>query len=259
MDGDAPARRAPASGARDGDPLGRVFPGRLRGGAGWSGYATDPLVARWGVGRAGMLLGLIWGLWHVVPYLQADPSVAWIFWYGFVETVALRVLIVWLHRSAGRSVWAAALFHATVNLSFFAFPNGGSHMERFLLDTVLAVAEKGESPVPILLLGLDQGALLALSLACVWPETVSGVAAIGGYLPEIPGWVPDDRPLHGMPVLLVHDPEYPEVSPALQQKTEETLIAKGAQVTVRSVARARQLHPPLAYLLNEWMEIVRSR
>ncbi|NMA70323.1 MAG: hypothetical protein GX961_00170 [Firmicutes bacterium] len=132
-------------------------------------------------------------------------------------------------------------------------------MERFLLDTVLAVAEKGESPVPILLLGLDQGALLALSLACVWPETVSGVAAIGGYLPEIPGWVPDDRPLHGMPVLLVHDPEYPEVSPALQQKTEETLIAKGAQVTVRSVARARQLHPPLAYLLNEWMEIVRSR
>src|SRR5690606_4460323 len=112
---------------------------------------------------------------------------------------------------------------------------------------------------PILLLGLDQGALLALSLACVWPETVSGVAAIGGYLPEIPGWVPDDLPLHGMPVLLVHDPEYPEVSPALQQKTEETLIAKGAQVTVRSVARARQLHPPLAYLLNEWMEIVRSR
>lgn len=106
---------------------------------GWSGYATDPLVARWGVGRAGMLLGLIWGLWHVVPYLQADPSVAWIFWYGFVETVALRVLIVWLHRSAGRSVWAAALFHATVNLSFFAFPNGGSHYDTRLAGLLVAL------------------------------------------------------------------------------------------------------------------------
>src|SRR5690606_13830659 len=52
---------------------------------------------------------------------------------------ALRVLIVWLHRSAGRSVWAAALFHATVNLSFFAFPNGGSHYDPCLAGLLVAL------------------------------------------------------------------------------------------------------------------------
>ncbi|MEU1631105.1 CPBP family glutamic-type intramembrane protease [Streptomyces sp. NPDC020096] len=36
---------------------------------GWSGYATDPMLRRWGLLTTGVLLGGFWGLWHVVPLL----------------------------------------------------------------------------------------------------------------------------------------------------------------------------------------------
>lgn len=106
---------------------------------GWSAYATDPLVEQWGITRAGIMLGLVWGLWHVVPYLQAGRSLEWIVWCGLVETVSLRVLIVWLYRSAGRSVLAAALFHGTVNLTFFSFPNNGSHYDPRVVGLLVAL------------------------------------------------------------------------------------------------------------------------
>jgi hypothetical protein len=35
--------------------------------------------------------------------------------------VALRVLIVWLYNNTGKSIFAAALFHATTNVSGITF------------------------------------------------------------------------------------------------------------------------------------------
>lgn len=127
-------------------------------------------------------------------------------------------------------------------------------LEQFLLETVEEATAESEAAPPIVLLGLDQGALLALSLACVWPELVSGVAAVGGYLPDIPGWEREDRPLGGMSVLLVHDPDSASVPAALQQKTEAELRARGAHVAVHRLAGARQLPPALTELVNAWME-----
>ena len=49
-------------------------------------------------------------------------------WWA-LGTVASRVLMTWLYNTAGRSVFAAALFHSTVNLSWQMFPNNGSHWD----------------------------------------------------------------------------------------------------------------------------------
>lgn len=166
-----------------------------------------------------------------------------------------RPAVVYGRHTKGRSWYA---MQGLVQPEPTSFGDSLVEMEQFLLDTVQELRGRGETLPPILLLGLDQGALLALSLACVWPETVSGVAAICGYLPEIPGWVHDDRSLNGLPVLLVHDPEDLEVPPSFQQQTEEELMAKGARVTVHRVSKARQLPPSLAHLLNEWTETVVS-
>lgn len=88
---------------------------------GWSGYATDPLQERSGALRAGILVGVVWAVWHFVPLIQAHRTLAWIAWWSLF-TVALRILIVWIYNNTGKSVFAAALFHAISNVCTVLFP-----------------------------------------------------------------------------------------------------------------------------------------
>jgi membrane protease YdiL (CAAX protease family) len=37
---------------------------------GWSGYAIDPMQARYGALRAAILLGIVWAVWHIVAMVQ---------------------------------------------------------------------------------------------------------------------------------------------------------------------------------------------
>jgi uncharacterized protein len=63
---------------------------------GWTGYATDPLQERWNALRAGIILGTVWAVWHITPFLQAHYTPIWV--AGQCETsVLLRVLIVWIY------------------------------------------------------------------------------------------------------------------------------------------------------------------
>ena len=97
------------------------FAGAICEEIGWSGYATEPLQERFGALRAGLLLGAIWAVWHFVPLLEAHRSPAWIAWWSLF-TVALRVLIVWIYNNTGKSVFAAALFHAASNACTVLLP-----------------------------------------------------------------------------------------------------------------------------------------
>lgn len=95
---------------------------------GWSGYATEPLVARFGRFGGTLLLGAVWALYHVVPLLQAHRSLAWIGWWAF-GTLALRFIIVWFYLNAGRSVLVASLVHMTGNVAWQLFPVHGSYFD----------------------------------------------------------------------------------------------------------------------------------
>ena len=106
---------------------------------GFSGYATDPLQARWGPFVAAIIIGVVWAGWHVVALVQAHRPPAWIAWWA-VGTVASRVLIVWLYTSTGRSVAAASLYHAMSNLSWQLFPNRGSHFDPQVNALLLVLA-----------------------------------------------------------------------------------------------------------------------
>jgi hypothetical protein len=87
---------------------------------GWTGYATDPMQAQWGALRASVVLGVIWATWHFVPLLQMGRSPEWIAWWTLF-TVATRVLIVWIYNHAGRSVFAATLYHTVSNVCTVTF------------------------------------------------------------------------------------------------------------------------------------------
>jgi len=93
---------------------------------GWSGYAIDRLQARQSALLAALILGVIWAAWHVVPLRQANRANDWIAWWC-LATVALRVLHTWLYNNSGKSVFGAAVFHASTNVSWQLFPNHGSH------------------------------------------------------------------------------------------------------------------------------------
>lgn len=84
---------------------------------GWMGYAIDRMQQRWSALRASVLLGLVWAGFHLVPLVQHGRSLGWIAWWC-LSTVALRVLVVWLYNNTAKSVFAAALFHAMINLSY---------------------------------------------------------------------------------------------------------------------------------------------
>jgi membrane protease YdiL (CAAX protease family) len=102
---------------------------------GWSGYALDPLQDRLGVFKASLLLGIVWAIWHAIPYLQTHNPLAWVLWQS-LSAVAIRILIVWIYNNTGRSVFAAILFHDMTNLSWALFPNYGSGYDPFVTGVI---------------------------------------------------------------------------------------------------------------------------
>ncbi|CAN5124407.1 hypothetical protein BH11PSE10_BH11PSE10_09810 [soil metagenome] len=114
------------------------FVGALGEELGWSGYVLDPLQRRWNAFQAGLILGVVGVAWHLVPLLFVmHRGPAWIAWWC-LYAVAFRVLVVWLFNNTGGSVFAVALFHATLNLSFMLFPVNGSHFDMRLGGIVMA-------------------------------------------------------------------------------------------------------------------------
>ena len=44
------------------------FIGAISEEIGWSGYAIDPLQDKYGALKASIILGIIWTIWHIIPY-----------------------------------------------------------------------------------------------------------------------------------------------------------------------------------------------
>ena len=104
---------------------------------GWSGYALESMQARWGALGASVLLGLVGIAWHLTPLLQMGRTPTWIAWWC-AYALAFRIFTVWLYNNTGKSVFAAVLFHATLNLSYALFPVYGSHFDMRLAALVMA-------------------------------------------------------------------------------------------------------------------------
>jgi uncharacterized protein len=94
---------------------------------GWTGYATEPLQQQSGILGAGITIGAVWALWHLVPWWlgQAHP-LTWVCGQT-LATIAMRIVMGWIYAFGGRSLLLAVLFHTMINTSYSLFPNGGSH------------------------------------------------------------------------------------------------------------------------------------
>ncbi len=107
---------------------------------GWTGYVTDPLQDRSNALQASLVLGLVWAGWHIVALVQVGRAANWIVWWS-LYTVAQRVILVWLYNNTRKSVFAATVYHAMMNLAWQLFPINGSFWDpRITALIVSAVA-----------------------------------------------------------------------------------------------------------------------
>ena len=90
---------------------------------GWRGYALDRLQVRWGPLVASIVLGLIWGLWHLplffIEYTGQYHESLLIF---MIAAPFLSILHTWFYNGTGKKLLAAWLFHAAIGAAWETFP-----------------------------------------------------------------------------------------------------------------------------------------
>ncbi|MDP2232521.1 MAG: CPBP family intramembrane metalloprotease [Actinomycetota bacterium] len=83
---------------------------------GWRGVALPLLQRRLAPIWASIILGAVWGLWHVPAFfLSGTPQSAWSFGPFLLGTMAVSVVLTQIFNSARGSLLVAALFHFQLN------------------------------------------------------------------------------------------------------------------------------------------------
>ena len=129
---------------------------------GWRGYALPRLQKRYGALIASLLLGLLWGSWHLPQWFipatgQADK---WPFAIFLLHTIAFSILLTWLYNRSAGSLWPVILAHAAFNL----YPEPWAAAWQ-----MLPVAQRGFYPV-FLITVIE--VLVALVVAQCWLSAI---------------------------------------------------------------------------------------
>jgi membrane protease YdiL (CAAX protease family) len=99
---------------------------------GWRGFLVPTLARSMSFTRVSVISGAIWAVWHMPLIIFADYNGGTPTWYSvlcfFVMVVSLGFVFAWI-RLRSRSLWPAAILHATHNLFVQAF------FDRVTVDT----------------------------------------------------------------------------------------------------------------------------
>ena len=83
---------------------------------GWRGLALPLLQRRYAPLWSSLILGGIWGLWHLPAFfLSGSPQSAWSFGPYFVGVLAITVIMTAMFNAAQGSLLIAALYHFQMN------------------------------------------------------------------------------------------------------------------------------------------------
>jgi uncharacterized protein len=109
---------------------------------GWRGYALEHLQARWNAFVSSIIVGLIWGFWHLPLFFMPKQEFYYQrpFWELVLSTTLVAILFTWLYNNTRRSILAVLLFHTMFNLSHYLFPTLGSDRGSLYLLGFLFVA-----------------------------------------------------------------------------------------------------------------------
>jgi membrane protease YdiL (CAAX protease family) len=83
---------------------------------GWRGYAQEPLQEKIGVLPASLVIGVIWGFWHLPLWFMAgDLHSAYSFLAFVMMTTSISIMYAWLYNSSGKKLIVVIFFHAMNN------------------------------------------------------------------------------------------------------------------------------------------------
>ncbi len=83
---------------------------------GWRGYAQQPLQEKMGVIPASLIIGVVWGLWHLPLWFMAgDLHSAYSFFAFVIMTTSISLMYAWLYNSGGKKLILVIIFHAMNN------------------------------------------------------------------------------------------------------------------------------------------------
>jgi membrane protease YdiL (CAAX protease family) len=112
---------------------------------GWTGFATPRLLARQSLGVAGLSLGLLWALWHLLADFRYNidaMGIAWILEFAIVYLTTLtpyRMLMTWVY-SKTQSLLLAIPMHASFTGWLLALFPETSLMQNLFWQSAFALA-----------------------------------------------------------------------------------------------------------------------
>jgi membrane protease YdiL (CAAX protease family) len=90
---------------------------------GWTGFAVQQLLRRHEVLATGLIVGVLWGVWHFLNHFWAGSNMSGeldltlylplILFHAIAERTAYRVLMVWVYDRTNGSLLLAMLMHAS--------------------------------------------------------------------------------------------------------------------------------------------------
>jgi membrane protease YdiL (CAAX protease family) len=107
---------------------------------GWRGYALPRLLDRSGALTASLVLGFMWGLWHLPLHFIDGTVQSGIPIYQFaLQQVVLAVFYTWPNNNTRGTVIVAILFHTVGNIVGAAVPYWTTDLGRWINFAVLLV------------------------------------------------------------------------------------------------------------------------
>lgn len=91
---------------------------------GWTGFAVPKLLGKYSVFKTGVIVGIIWGIWHLPPFINDKTfsnglHFAILLVQLFSWLPAFRIVMVWVYQNT-KSLLIVVLMHASLVFSMIA-------------------------------------------------------------------------------------------------------------------------------------------
>ncbi len=106
---------------------------------GWRGFALPHLQKRYNALLSTLIVGTLWGLWHLPLVFLVGNSMSEFPLLWFISIVADAFIYTWIYNSTKGSILLVALLHGSGNI-FVAFITGVSPVAFALVNCVAAIA-----------------------------------------------------------------------------------------------------------------------
>ena len=136
--------------------------------AGWRGYMMPKMIKLWGFGKAVVIGGIIWGMWHWPLTCVGHNFGTEYFGYPFTGFAAMCVMCIFMGiiltfvTYKSDSIWPAAFFHA-IN-------NGSPSVLQYFINTDKASGWRSDSVVSFLIWMLPM-MTIAVYILIRWPKS----------------------------------------------------------------------------------------